>query len=152
MPWKRKWHPTPVHLPGKCHGQRSLVGYSPCLQRVRHDWVHAHINISKFCSKLGTEGKNVEQWSEDRGCWIKAWFLDMKGLTANRSPDRGAMSLAAAQGPGGLCKRSPFHTKSLHIVGRHRAESKVLPLTLRWFGTNMLQLIFNCKSLLLLFY
>ena len=29
MPWRRKWQPTPVFLPGKCHGQRSLVGYSP---------------------------------------------------------------------------------------------------------------------------
>ena len=28
-PWRRKWHPTPVLLPGKSHGQRSLVGYSP---------------------------------------------------------------------------------------------------------------------------
>ena len=27
--WKRKWQPTPVLLPGKYHGQRSLVGYSP---------------------------------------------------------------------------------------------------------------------------
>ena len=24
-----KWQPTPVFLPGKSHGQRSLVGYSP---------------------------------------------------------------------------------------------------------------------------
>ena len=29
IPWRRKWHPTPVFLPGKSHGQRSLVGYSP---------------------------------------------------------------------------------------------------------------------------
>ena len=27
--WRRKWQPTPVFLPGKSHGQRSLVGYSP---------------------------------------------------------------------------------------------------------------------------
>ena len=26
--WRRKW-PAPVFLPGKSHGQRSLVGYSP---------------------------------------------------------------------------------------------------------------------------
>ena len=26
--WRRKWHPTPVLLPGISHGQRSLVGYS----------------------------------------------------------------------------------------------------------------------------
>ena len=28
-PWRRKWHPTPVFLPGESHGQRSLVGCSP---------------------------------------------------------------------------------------------------------------------------
>ena len=27
--WRRRWHPTPVLLPGKSHGRRSLVGYSP---------------------------------------------------------------------------------------------------------------------------
>ena len=29
IPWRRKWQPTPVFLPGKFHGQRSLEGYSP---------------------------------------------------------------------------------------------------------------------------
>ena len=28
MPWRRKWQPAPVFLPGKSHGQRSLEGYS----------------------------------------------------------------------------------------------------------------------------
>ena len=28
-PWSRKWHLTPVFLPGKFYGQRNLVGYSP---------------------------------------------------------------------------------------------------------------------------
>ena len=27
-PWRRAWQPTPVFLPGKSHGQRSLVSYS----------------------------------------------------------------------------------------------------------------------------
>ena len=29
IPWRRKWQPTPVFLPGKARGQRSLVGYGP---------------------------------------------------------------------------------------------------------------------------
>ena len=29
IPWRRKWQPTPVFLPGKSHGQRSLVGHNP---------------------------------------------------------------------------------------------------------------------------
>ena len=38
--WRREWLPTPVFLPGKSHGQRSLVGYSPWgCRRVRHNLV-----------------------------------------------------------------------------------------------------------------
>ena len=29
IPWRRKWQPTPVFLPGKSYGQRSLASYSP---------------------------------------------------------------------------------------------------------------------------
>ena len=41
---RRKWQPTPVFLPGKSHGQGSLVGYSPwghkkCQTQVSN-WVH----------------------------------------------------------------------------------------------------------------
>ena len=39
IPWRTKQQPTPVFLPGKSHGQRRLVGYSPqCHKRVGHDW------------------------------------------------------------------------------------------------------------------
>ena len=31
--WRRKWHPTPVLLPGKSHRLRSLVGYSPWVSK-----------------------------------------------------------------------------------------------------------------------
>ena len=33
IPWRRKWQPTPVFLPGESHGWRSLVGY-----RVAKSW------------------------------------------------------------------------------------------------------------------
>ena len=36
IPWRRKWQPSPVVLPGGSHGQRSLAGYSPWGCRVRH--------------------------------------------------------------------------------------------------------------------
>ena len=29
IPWRRAWHPTPILLPGKSHGQKRLAGYSP---------------------------------------------------------------------------------------------------------------------------
>ena len=34
IPWRRKWQPTALYLPGNFHGQRSLAGYSP--------WGHTH--------------------------------------------------------------------------------------------------------------
>ena len=42
IPWRRKWQPTPVFLPGKSHEQRSLVGYQSIgLQKVGRDWAHS---------------------------------------------------------------------------------------------------------------
>ena len=35
IPWRRKWQPTPVFLPGESHGRRSLVGYSPWGRKSR---------------------------------------------------------------------------------------------------------------------
>ena len=37
IPWRRKWQPTPVSLPGKSHAQKSLAGHSPWGPRVRYD-------------------------------------------------------------------------------------------------------------------
>ena len=42
--WRRKWQPTPVLLPGKSHGRRSLVGYSPwgCKESDVTERLHVH--------------------------------------------------------------------------------------------------------------
>ncbi|XDA81174.1 hypothetical protein R6Z07F_011148 [Ovis aries] len=42
IPWRRKWQPTPVLLPGKSHGRRSLAGYSPwgCKESGRTERLH----------------------------------------------------------------------------------------------------------------
>jgi len=38
IPWSRKWQTTPVFLPRKFHGQRSLAVYNPWgSQRVSHN-------------------------------------------------------------------------------------------------------------------
>ena len=41
IPWRRKWQPTPVFLPGQSHGQRSLAGNSLWGRReVGHNYTH----------------------------------------------------------------------------------------------------------------
>ena len=39
IPWRRTWQPTPVFLPEKFQGQRSLAGYSP--------WSHKELDMTK---------------------------------------------------------------------------------------------------------
>ena len=39
IPWRRKWQPTPLFLPEKCHGRRSLAGYSP--------WGHKELHMTE---------------------------------------------------------------------------------------------------------
>ena len=50
IPWRREMQPTPVFLPGKFHGQRSLADYSP--QRVRHNWM---ANTKHSCDTFSTK-------------------------------------------------------------------------------------------------
>ena len=59
IPWSRAWQPTPVFLPGKSHGQRSLEGYSPGgHKRVEYDLVikqptlSSHEEKGQVCSCL----------------------------------------------------------------------------------------------------
>ena len=51
IPWRRKWQPTPVFLPGESQGQRSLVGYSPRghkeLDSSAHTHTHTHTHRLK---------------------------------------------------------------------------------------------------------
>ena len=48
IPWRRKWQPTPVLFPEKCHGQRSLVGY---IHGVTKSWTR--LNDFTADKKLG---------------------------------------------------------------------------------------------------
>ena len=45
IPWRRKWQPTLVLLPGEFHGQRSLAGYSPQDCRESHTTEQLHFSF-----------------------------------------------------------------------------------------------------------
>ena len=67
IPWRRKWQSTPVLLPGKSHGQRSLVGYSPWGRKESDttEWLHFHfqfhcvvISLTKIVTIIKTGNLN----------------------------------------------------------------------------------------------
>ena len=57
IPWSRKWHPTPLFLPGRFHGQRSLVSHSPrgCkkLDTAVLLRTHSRVMDKKWCIRIG---------------------------------------------------------------------------------------------------
>ena len=53
---RRKWQPTPVLLPGKFHGWRNLIGYSPWGHRVGHNWVTS-LSFCVMPVELGLKSK-----------------------------------------------------------------------------------------------
>ena len=67
--WRRKWQPTPIVLPGKSHGQRSLASHSPwghkesdtteqlCTQRGRKAWSCAQSTFNR--ERYTGVGKNT---------------------------------------------------------------------------------------------
>ena len=96
---RRQWHPTPVLLPGKSHGWRSLVGCSP--------WGHLlHFHFSLSC--IVESNGNPLQCSclenpRDRG----AWWAAVYGVTQSRTRlKRLSSSSSSSSGTGSL--RLPF--------------------------------------------
>ena len=63
IPGSSKWQPTPVLLPGKSHGQRSLAGCSPGGLRVRHVW--AQHNSNSLTKRTGICEKQWDQESSN---------------------------------------------------------------------------------------
>ena len=70
--WRRQWHPTPVLLPGKSHGRRSLLGCSPWGREESDTTEQLHFHFSLSC--IGEGNGNPLQYPflenlRDRGTW-----------------------------------------------------------------------------------
>ena len=75
--WRRQWHPTPVLLPGKSHGWRSLVGCSPWGHWESDTTEQLHFHFSLSC--IGEGNGNPLQCSclenpRDGGAWWAAIY------------------------------------------------------------------------------
>ena len=76
-PWRRRWQPTPVLLPGESHGWRSLVGCSPWGLEESDTTERLHFDFSLSC--IGEENGNPLQCScrekpRDGGTWWAAVY------------------------------------------------------------------------------
>ena len=81
---RRQWHPTPVPLPGKSLGRRSLVGCSPWGRKESDMTERLHFHFSLSC--IGEGNDNTLQCSclenpRDGG----AWWAAMYGVAQSRT-------------------------------------------------------------------
>ena len=81
---RRQWHPTPVLLPGKSHGQRSLVGCCPW-GRYKSDmteWLHCHFSLSCIGGGNGNPLQNSCLENPRDG---EAWWAAVYGVAQSRT-------------------------------------------------------------------
>ena len=84
FPWRRKWQPTLVFLPGESHGQKSLVGYSPRSHKESDMIQQLHFTSLP---------KNTQDWSPLE--WTDWISLQSKGLSrvfSNKSINSSVLS------------------------------------------------------------
>ena len=66
IPWRRKWHPTPVCLPGESHGWRSLVGYSPWGRKESDTTERLHFHFQRHRKDVMLPFPMQWQWPREK--------------------------------------------------------------------------------------
>ena len=89
---RRQWHPTPVLLPGKSHGWRSLVGYIPWGQTESDMTERLHFHFSLSCTREGN-GNALQCFCLENPKDGGAWWAAVYGVAQSRT---GLSDLAAA--------------------------------------------------------
>ena len=106
---RRRWHPTPVLLPGRSHGRRSLVGCGPWGREESDTTERLHFRFSLSC--IGEGNGNPLQCSclenpRDGGAWWAAVYgiaqswTRLKRLSSSSSRGLGVQDIIFLGGGG----------------------------------------------------
>ena len=83
LPWRRQWQQTPVLLPGKSHGQRSLVGYSPWSREESDTTERLHFPFSLSCTGEGN-GNPLQCSCLENPRDGRAWWAAVNGVAQSQ--------------------------------------------------------------------
>ena len=83
---RRQWHPTPVLLPGKSHGQRGLVGCNPWGHWGSDTTERLHFHFSLSCTGEGNGNPFQCSCLEDPRDW-GAWWAAVYGVAQSRTTE-----------------------------------------------------------------
>ena len=88
--WSRRWHPTPVLLPGKSYGRRRLVGCSPWGREESDMTERLHFHFSLSCTEEGN-GNPLQCSCLENPKWTLTWGCN----TGLRRKLHGAVTLVS---------------------------------------------------------
>ena len=130
---RRQWHPTPVFLPGKSHGRRSLVGCSPWDRWGSDTTERLHFHFSLSCTGEGN-GNPLQcsclETPRDGGAWWAAVYGVAQSWTRLKW----------------LSSSSSMSSKQLCL---HSAKSHVIKdILLKWYLLCNFILLYNKKQTL----
>ena len=84
QPRRRQWQPTPVLLPGKSHGRRSLVGCSPWGREESGTTERLHFHFSLSCTGEGN-GNPLQYTCLENPMDGEAWQVEVHGIGKSRT-------------------------------------------------------------------
>ena len=121
--WRKQWQPTPVLLPGKSHGQRSLVGCSPWGWEESDMTERLHFHFSFSC--IGEENGNPLQCSclenpRDGGAWWTAVYEVAQSRTRLKRPSSSSSMVKCISS----YAVTWFHCLSLHSLSWQHQQFK----------------------------
>ena len=82
--WRRQWHHTPVLLPGKSHGQRSLVGCCPWGLEESDMTERLHFQFSLSCTGEGN-GNPLQYSCLENPRDGRAWWAAVYGVAQSQT-------------------------------------------------------------------
>ena len=110
IPWRRKWQSIPALLPGKSHGWRSLIGYSPW---VAKSWTRLS-DFNQSLTQVGHSFSFKEQVSFNfmaAESWLLLLLSHFSRVRLCATPQKAPLSLGFSRQEhwSGLPFRSPMH-------------------------------------------
>ena len=81
---KRQWQPTPVLLPGKSHGRRSLIGFSPWGRKESDRTERLPFHFSLSCTGEGN-GNPLQCSCLENPRNSRAWWAAIYGVAQSRT-------------------------------------------------------------------
>ena len=136
LSWRRQWHPTPVLLPGKSHGWRSLVGCSPWGRWESDTTERLHFHFSLSCIGEGN-GNPLQCSCLENPRDGEAWWAAVYGVPQSQTRLKW-LSSSSSSSSGMFWKKYPkFIDELVNIEWRIILEKKGKIITWDFLGTDI---------------